>query len=79
MTPRIITASERAARMAARNASKTSVGLGDAVASIATPIARVLRLSCVDPATKQLRPESGCAKRKAAWNKAVPNVNLLSS
>lgn len=43
-------------------------GLGDAVAAVATPIARALHLPCIDPATKQLRPESGCAKRKAKWN-----------
>lgn len=43
-------------------------GLGDAVGLVATPIARALRLPCVDPATKQLRPESPCSKRKAEWN-----------
>lgn len=43
-------------------------GLGDAVGAVATPIARVLRLPCVDPATKQLRPESPCSKRKADLN-----------
>lgn len=45
-----------------------TIGLGDAVAAVATPIARALRLPCIDPATKQLRPESGCAKRKARLN-----------
>jgi hypothetical protein len=50
------------------------LGVGDAVAFIATPIARVLHMPCIDPATKQLRPESGCAKRKAAWNAAIPDV-----
>ncbi len=55
------------------------VGLGSAVAKVATPIARALRLSCIDPATKQLRPESGCAKRKAMLDRAVPNVNPLST
>jgi hypothetical protein len=44
-------------------------GLGDIVHSLALPLARALKLSCVDPATKQLRPESGCAKRRARWNK----------
>ncbi len=43
-------------------------GLGDAVAAIATPIARALKLPCIDPKTKDLRPESGCAKRKAKLN-----------
>ncbi len=44
-------------------------GLGDVVAAIATPIARALGLSCIDPATQQLRPESPCAQRKAALNR----------
>lgn len=44
-------------------------GLGDLVAAVATPIARALGLPCIDPATQQLRPESGCAKRKADWNR----------
>jgi hypothetical protein len=71
--PKIITKEERAARKAKR------LGLGDAVASVATPIARVLHLSCIDPATNQLRPESPCAKRKANWNNAVPNLNPFTS
>lgn len=44
-------------------------GLGDLVAAVATPIARALHLPCIDPATKQLRPDSGCAQRKAALNR----------
>ena len=51
------------------NLPRKSFGLGDAVASIATPIARALGLPCIDPATKDLRPESKCAERKAALNK----------
>ena len=47
-------------------------GLGDAVAAIATPIARALGLSCIDPATQQLRPESPCAQRKATLNRIIP-------
>lgn len=50
-------------------ASQSGLGLGDIVAAVATPIARALRLPCIDPATQQLRPESGCAKRKAALNR----------
>jgi len=45
------------------------IKLGDTVARVATPIARALRLPCIDPATQHLRPESGCAKRKAALNR----------
>jgi hypothetical protein len=49
-------------------------GLGDLVGKIATPIAAALGLPCVDPATRQLRPESPCARRKAALNAAFPDV-----
>ncbi len=41
---------------------------GNAIASIATPIARALKLQCIDPETKQLRPESGCAKMRDNLN-----------
>jgi len=43
-------------------------GLGDLVASVATPIARALKLSCIDPATRQLREDSACARRKRWLN-----------
>jgi len=46
-------------------------GLGDLVAKLATPVAAALGLPCVDPQTKKLRPESGCAKRQSALNRAV--------
>ncbi len=42
--------------------------LGDAIATVATPIARALKMDCVDPETRQLRPESGCAKMRANLN-----------
>jgi hypothetical protein len=45
--------------------------IGDLVASVATPIARLLHLPCIDPKTKDLRPESGCAKRKQKLNKLI--------
>jgi hypothetical protein len=35
---------------------------------VATPIARVLHMDCVDPQTQQLRPESGCNKSRLWWN-----------
>ena len=44
-------------------------GLGDLVSTLATPIARALNMDCIDPATKQLKPESDCAERKAWLNK----------
>lgn len=47
-------------------------GLGDLVHVVALPIARALRLPCVDPATKQLRPNSPCAGRIKSYNRAVP-------
>jgi hypothetical protein len=42
--------------------------LGDKIAIIATPIARVLHLPCIDPVTKQLRPESTCNKVRRDLN-----------
>jgi hypothetical protein len=41
---------------------------GDAIASVATPIARVLHMDCIDPATNQLRPESNCNKMIKDFN-----------
>jgi len=43
-------------------------GLGDLVSKIATPIARALNWDCIDPATKDLKPDSGCAGRRDALN-----------
>ena len=62
--PKIITRAER-------EALKRKRGLGDVISSVATPIAATLGLPCVDPTTQKLRPESGCAKRKAALNQAT--------
>ncbi len=42
--------------------------LGDAISTVATPIARALKMPCVDPETGQLRPESGCAKMRSNLN-----------
>jgi hypothetical protein len=47
--------------------ARRQVYLGDALERIAKPIARVMRLPCLDQNGK-LRPESGCAKRRAALN-----------
>jgi hypothetical protein len=44
-------------------------GLGDKIARIATPIARMLGFPCVDPKTGQLKNDSGCAKRRDVLNK----------
>lgn len=41
--------------------------LGDLAEKLAKPIARALRLPCLD-AQGNLNPESGCAKRKARLN-----------
>lgn len=46
------------------------------IGSIATPIARVLSMDCVDPETNQLRPDSNCAKRGNRidqWTESVYN------
>lgn len=42
--------------------------LGDAVAKVATPIARVLNMDCIDPKTQQVRPDSPCNQHKVALN-----------
>lgn len=40
-----------------------SAGIGGKVAMVATPIARVLKLPCIDKRTGKLKPGSGCQKR----------------
>ncbi len=47
-------------------------GLGDLIHKIAAPIAKVLKLSCIDKATGKLKPQSPCAKRMERMNNAVP-------
>ena len=42
--------------------------LGDAIEVIAKPIAKAIGMECHDKETGQLKPESGCAKRKAWFN-----------
>jgi hypothetical protein len=56
---------------------KIPVGLGDKIASIATPIARALKMPCIDPKTGKLRPTSGCAKMKARLNAGMPLKNAM--
>lgn len=41
---------------------------GDVIAAIATPIARALKLPCIDPKTQELRPESTCNKVRIGLN-----------
>jgi len=57
------------------NGISIPAGLGDRIAAVATPIARVLRLPCIDPATGQLRPEAGCSKRRKQLNERFPLNN----
>ena len=59
-------------RAAAREVMRAA-RLGDKVAAVATPVARALGLECIDPETKQLRPESRCAKRKQFLNGEDPS------
>ncbi len=42
--------------------------LGDKIAAMATPIARALKMDCIDPVTHQLRSDSGCAKMRNNLN-----------
>ena len=44
------------------------INLGDMIAAGATPIARALELPCIDPVTRQLRPESICNKVRMDLN-----------
>jgi len=59
-------------RTPAPRPAKPVTGLGDAIATVATPIARALGAGCVDPATGELKEKSPCAKRKEALNKILP-------
>lgn len=52
-------------------------GLGDVVAKVATPIARVIGMNCIDPATRQLKPDSGCSKRQRMLNDLAPFTTPL--
>lgn len=45
--------------------------IGDKIAAAATPIARTLKMDCIDPATQQLRPESGCAQMRNNLNQGM--------
>lgn len=60
--PKIITKEEREFRKRSR------LGLGDVVSKVATPIASTLKMSCIDETTKQLKPDSPCARRKKSLN-----------
>ncbi len=48
---------------------RIKLGLGDRIAKIATPIAKVLKSNCIDQITGQLKPESGCGKRRQMLNR----------
>jgi hypothetical protein len=54
------------------NLGKRELPLGDKIALVATPIARVLKMPCIDPKTGKLKPTSGCAKMKARLNAGMP-------
>jgi hypothetical protein len=55
--------------VARRHSQMKRFKIGDKFAAVATPIARALKLPCIDPPTKELRPESRCAKWKARLNR----------
>jgi len=42
--------------------------LGTRIANMAAPIAKVLKLPCIDKKTGQPRPDSGCGKMKQRLN-----------
>ena len=45
--------------------------VGTAISKVATPIAAALRMDCVDPVTRQLRPGTPCAQARDALDRAV--------
>jgi len=51
--------------------------LGDAISSVATPIARAIGADCIDPGTQQLRPESACAKARKRLNNGEPFLTVM--
>jgi hypothetical protein len=55
------------------------IGLGDLVSKFATPIARRLRMNCIDQATGLLKPGVPCARRKATLNKIQIPTSLKTS
>lgn len=46
-------------------------GIGDLVELAAKPFAKAIGMDCLDEQGK-LKPESGCAKRRDAFNKVLP-------
>lgn len=46
-------------------------GLGSLIETLVKPLAKSLRLGCIDE-QGNLRPESGCAKRRDTLNKIFP-------
>jgi hypothetical protein len=48
-------------------------GLGDRIERAVKPIARALRLDCLDE-SGNLKPDSGCAKRRDGINRKFPNA-----
>ncbi len=51
--------------------------LGDAIATVATPVARALKMDCIDPETHRLRPESGCAKMRDNLNNGMTFTDAI--
>ncbi len=58
-------------RISQRILSSLKPGLGDKIASVATPIAIAMKMPCIDPVTKQLIPSSGCGKMKERLNQGM--------
>ncbi len=53
------------------------IGVGSKIEKIANPIARLLKLPCIDPKTRKTKPESGCGKMKARLNAGVSVVEAI--
>jgi hypothetical protein len=46
--------------------------LGDVISSIATPVARAIGADCIDPETRDLRPDSPCGRARSQLNAGIP-------
>lgn len=52
---------------------------GDMIARFATPLARALRLPCVDRQTGRLKPDSGCSQMQTDLNNGLTMGQALKN
>ena len=54
---------------------RPALGLGDMVETVAKPIAKVLKMDCLDQ-NEQLKPQSPCWKRRAWLNEQGKKIGI---